>query len=464
MNKNRLYRLCPMNYNYIQPTKVNSFFESSSNLESIAIDAYIYGYPLVLMDVTKEWMLANGSHINQFLNQRVFPDPNFTTIVRPNVDTLYSMAWLKLSRKAIILHVPDTHSRYYLMEFLDAWTNVFASVGARTTGTEERTFAIVGPEWDGILPKSVTKIQAPTNTVWIIGRTQTNGPKDYSIVHRIQDNYTLTSLSTWGNATISYCNNSPENQMNLNQLPPVDQVANMNAATFFQTMMIAMYMNPPLLEDPAINIRLAALGLVPSQNFNFYNLNTSAMQALEYSVKYGPKRIKAKGIENYKKNNRNGWNIILKNIGFYGVHYMQRAIIAMEGIGANLPQDSVYGDTFTDKDGKPLKGNNYYVIHFDKRQLPPVNAFWSITLYNTKGFLVKNAINRYAISPHLGKLKYNSNGSLDIFIQNQSPGENKNSNWLPAPRGLFNLILRMYWPKRSVLDGEWRPLGVIPIS
>jgi hypothetical protein len=457
MNKNRLYSSCPMVHNCIRRTQEKYLVASPSDLESMSLDAYIFGYPLVLMDVTKSWMMANGSRINQFLHQRVFPDSQFTTIVRPNVDTLYSMAWLDLAPKPIILHVPNTHDKYYIMEFLDAWTNVFASVGARTTGTRETTFAIVGPQWHGILPQGVSMIHAPTNTVWIIGRTQTNGPKDYPIVHRIQDKYTLTSFNAWESAAISCSNIYPQNPMNHNQPSPADQVANMNAAAFFQTMMTAMYRNPPLLEDPVINIKLAALDLVPSENFNFYNLNPAAIQALEEGVTYGPKKIKAASIEKYKKNNRNGWNVILKNIGFYGFHYMQRAIIAMSGIGANLPQDAVYGSAFTGKSGKPLHGNYCYVIHFDKSQLPPVHAFWSITLYNTQGFLVRNAIHRYAVSPHLGKVKYNPNGSLDIFIQNRSPGKDKSSNWLPTPKGLFNLTLRMYWPKQPVLNGDWRP-------
>jgi hypothetical protein len=464
MNENRLYSSCPMNNSCNQSAKTNYFFENSAELESIAMDAYIYGYPLVLVNITKAGMLANGSCINQFLNQRVFPNPKFTTIVRPNVDTLYSMAWLDLSRAPIVLHVPNTHNRYYLMEFLDAWTNVFASLGARTTGTKERKFVIVGPEWDGILPEGVTKIQAPTNTVWIIGRTQTNGVKDYPIVHKIQDKYTLTTFNAWEN-TIFYGDNTRQDQMNFNeQASPAEQVANMDAATFFQIMMTTMYMNPPSIEDPIINKKLTVLGLIPNRKFNFCNLSPSIQRALAYSVQYGPKEIKAEGAQNYIKNNNNGWNSILNNIGYYGVHYMLRAIIAMTGIGANLPQDSIYSTAFSDKDGKALKGSNQYMIHFDKEELPPVNAFWSITLYNTKGFLVNNTINRYAISPHLRNLTYNSNGSLDIFIQNQSPGKNKNSNWLPAPKGLFNLILRMYWPKQPVLNGEWQPPGIIKIS
>ena len=251
--------------------------------------------------------------------------------------------------------------------------------------------------------------------------------------------------------------------MIISQSSTKDQVANMSADAFFNTMMTAMYMNPPYpaIQSPEMSEKLRALGLIPSKDFNFEKLNPSIQHALEYAAKNGPKVIETAGIKIFKDTEVTDWSILLKNIGSYGTDYTQRAVIAMSLLGANIPQDSVYGYNFVDRTGKSLDGSNNYIIHFNNDQLPPVNAFWSITLYNTEGFLVENPINRYAISPHLGKLNYNPDGSLDIFVQNTSPGEKMESNWLPSPKSLFNLMLRMYWPKSPVLSGQWKPPVVV---
>jgi hypothetical protein len=430
------------------------------SLNFLALYAYIYGYPLVITETTKKIMLANGVQINKFFNERFFPNSQYSTIVRPNVDTLYSMAWLNLSKEPIVLSVPDTHNKYYLMELLDSWTNVYASIGARTTGTAAGSYAITGPQWNGLLPEGLIRIEAPNNNTWVIGRTQTNGPKDYPVVHAIQDNYTLIPLSCWRKYESQYKDAYAKKQLNVT---PANQVADMNAAAFFQTMMRAMYMNPPRIEDPAAINKLTVLGLIPSKAFDFYNLSSSVKQALELAVDYGPKLIQAEAAKKYTKNNINGWTLLIKGMGFYGADYMLRAVIAMTGIGANLPQDSVYFSAFVDIDGIPLVGYNNYIIHFNKKQFPPVNAFWSITIYNNAGYLVENPINRYAISPHLDKLKYNTDGSLDIFIGNTSLGKDDNTNWLPVSEEAFNLILRMYWPKPVALNRQWNPTAIIRI-
>jgi len=418
--------------------------------------AYIYGYPLVLMTVTKNIMLAGGAELNQFVNARNFPTPSYSTIVRPNVDTLYSMAWLDLANEPVILSVPETQGRYYLMEFLDAWTNVFASIGARTTGTKKQTFIITGPLWNGLLPEGVTRIQAPTNTVWIIGRTQTNGPQDYPAVHAIQNNFLLIPLNHWGTCT------GPGKLDSAAPLSvdPVEIVSNMDAATFFQTMLSAMDSNPSWLEDPAMQRKLSALDLVTSQPFVFSRLSPAVRYALEIAAANGPELLKAAAAQKYAQSNIGGWLLILKDIGFYGVDYTQRAVVALTGIGANLPQDSVYGSVATDADGMPLMGYRNYRIHFEKWQVPPVNAFWSLTAYNQNGYLVKNPLGRYAVSPHFGGPNYNADDSLDILIGSDWPPTSHASNWLPVSEGPFNLVLRMYWPKSAVLSGRWKPPAI----
>ena len=207
--------------------------------------------------------------------------------------------------------------------------------------------------------------------------------------------------------------------------------------------------------------KLIELDLVPT--FDFCNLNPSVAHALELAVDVGPRLIRAGAAKKYTDNNLNGWTLLIKGMGFYGVDYMQRAIIARNGIGANLPQDSVYAPAFIDTNGEPLMGPNNYIIHFENGQFPPVNAFWSITLYNDKGYLVKNSLHRYAIGPHLGKSDYNIDGSLTIYIGNVSPGKDYINNWLPAPENSFNLILRMYWPTQALLSGLWKPPAIIRV-
>jgi hypothetical protein len=436
---------------------------ASYNLQAMALDAYVYGYPAVLMNITERSMLDRGLKTNQFFSQRTFPNPQFNAVVRPNVDTLYSQAWLDLSKEPIILHVPDTLQVYYVLEMLDAWTNVFTSIGSRTTGTKQEDFIIVGPGWKGVIPQGIPIICAPTNTVWIINRIQTNGIKDYSFVHDLQDKYILTPLSYNKKSTISIKNTFQKSLIDSNQVYPMNQVKNMDAATFFSNMMNTMYMNPPYpaIQTIKMNKKLLMLGLLPSKIFNFYNLSPVVQQALEYAVRTGSKIIEAEGVRNYKYNEINGWVIPVKNIGYYGINYTDRAVIAMYVFGANLPKDSVYGINYCDKDGNSLNGTNKYIIHITKDQIPPVNAFWSITLYDSQGFLVENSINRYAISSHIGKLNYNPDGSIDIFIQNTWPGIAKEPNWLPAPTAPFNLVLRMYWPKQRVLNSEYKAPAVM---
>ena len=434
--------------------------QRAAELDRLATEAYVYGYPLVITDVTKRLMLADGARLNQFRHEREFPTPQYGTIVRPNVDTLYSMAWLDLADEPVLLHVPDTRQRYYLMELLDAWTNVFASLGTRTTGSAERIFAITGPQWNGKLPEGVLRVEAPTDTVWIIGRTQTDGPQDYPLVHAIQDQYVLMPLNCQGAA------DTPTQQSDGRsiQLNPADLVANMDAALFFQTMMLVMEKNPPWVTDPAIERKLAALDLTPDPAFDFARLYPPIQAALQRAVAATPRLMQVEAWESYCKLNVNGWTMLNRNMGFYGADYLRRAIVAMTGIGANLPQDAVYAPAFSSATGQPLTGTDNYWVHFQPETLPPVHAFWSLTLYNENGYLVQNPVQRYAIGPHLEPLTYNEDGSLDLYIGNRPPGTAILTNWLPAPAGLFNLMLRMYWPAEPILTGQWIPPAIREIN
>ncbi len=428
--------------------------------EALAIgeDAYIYGYPLVLMDVTRSVMTAvpkvdgRKAPINQLLHLERFPDPTFTDVVSPNADTLYSVAWMDLTKEPIILSVPAMGNRYYLMEMLDAWTNVFASPGTRTTGNDKGDFAITGPSWKGQLPEGVKEIKSPTNMVWLIGRTQTNGTADYAAVHSIQKQYALTPLSAWGKNYKAPDNVPVEKEVDT-RTPPVEQVARMDAAAFFARMNAVMKDNPAVSADAQVMKGFAAIGITPGKPFNLREHDTAVAEGLEQGLKAGRARIDAEAKKPFGKK-VNGWEI-MTDVGRYGTNYSVRAMVALIGLGANLPEDAVYPRATVDAGGNPLVGTNRYVIQFPKGQLPPVGAFWSITMYNSKQFFVPNPINRYAIGDR-DDLKSNDDGSVTIYIQHESPGADKESNWLPAPKDKFNLFTRLYWPKREIIDGTWK--------
>jgi hypothetical protein len=371
------------------------------------------------------------------------------------VDTLYSFAWLDLSKEPIVLSVPDTDDRYYLMPMLDAWSNVFASPGKRTTGTKAGIFAIVGPDWKGTLPDGVKEIKAPTNTGIIAGRTQANGPADYKVVNALQEQYKLTPLSSFGKAyTPPKGAVDPKIDM---KTPPVEQVNGMNAETFFKRLAALMKSNPPPEADAPMLKKLARIGIVPGRDFDMKKLDPAVAKGLEKSVQAAVAKIGAMAREIGKP--VNGWRILPMNVGKFGTDYDVRAVVALLGLGANIPQDAIYPTVFVDADGKPLTGGKRYVLHFDKGQLPPVNAFWSVTMYNAQSFFVDNPLNRYNIAGWM-PLKFNDDGSLDIYIQRDSPGKEKESNWLPAAKEEFSMNLRLYWPKESALDGTWKPPAV----
>jgi hypothetical protein len=430
----------------------------------IGVEAYIYFYPLVTMDITRKMAtnvpagLKEGcGPMNAFHHMRSYPDVQFRGVVRPNFDTLYSSAWLDLTKEPVIITVPDTGGRYYLLPMLDMWSDVFAVLGKRTSGTNSASFAVVPKGWKGKLPKGVDRIESPTPYVWIIGRTQTNGPKDYEAVYKIQDGYKITPLSLWGkmlklikaiivNPTVDF------------RTPPVVQVETMPAAKYFSYGAELMKVNPPHITDWSQIARLKRIGIEPGKSFEFDKAPNEIKAALERAVADGQKLMKQK--KPTLARIINGWQMNTDTMGVYGNYYLKRAIVAQALLGANQPEDAIYPVCLADADGNPLNGANKYVVHFSKDELPPVDAFWSITMYDEQGFQVANKINRFAIGDR-DNLKYNDDGSLDIYMQNQSPGEDKESNWLPAPsQGVLGVTMRLYAPRAQALDGRWNPPAV----
>jgi hypothetical protein len=429
----------------------------------VALEAFVYFYPLVLMDVTRRQLtnieagkMAGRGPMNAFSHIRAYPTVEFREVVRANFDTLYSLGWLDLTREPMVVSAPDTAGRYYMLPMLDMWTDVFAVPGKRTSDTKAGNFGVVPPGWQGQLPAGVQKIQSPTPYVWVLGRTQTNGPKDYEAVHKVQDGYTITPLSQWGEiAQPVKVVVDPSVDM---KTPPLDQMNRTPAAAYFKYAAELLKVNTPHATDWSIIARLKRIGIEPGKSFDFEALDPSVQQALSKAAKDGVIGMYAK-IPTIARV-ANGWSMNTDTMGVYGNYYLKRAMVAMLGLGANQPEDAVYPLNIADAHGKPLTGEHKYVLHFSKEELPPVSAFWSVTMYDSAGFQVANPINRFAIGDR-DELKYNGDGSLDLYLQNESPGSDKESNWLPTPAtGTLGVTMRLYAPKAQILDGHWNPPAI----
>ena len=429
---------------------------------AIGVDAYIYLYPLVTMDLTRKQStnIEAGKEIgkgptNMFVNVPEYPPATFRTVVRPNFDTLYSVAWLDLAKEPMIVSVPDTGGRYYLLPMLDMWTDVFASPGWRTTGTQAGNFLVTPPGWNGEVPSGMTRIDAPTPLVWVIGRTKTDGPRDYDAVHKIQADYKVTPMSEWGQSSAPpKLTIDPTVDM---KTPPKVQIDNMPAGKFFSYAAELLKVNPPHITDEPMVAQFKKIGIERGKSFDLEKADNAIRNGLATTPE-DARQLMAWKVPTLARV-INGWSMNTDTMGVYGNYYLKRAIIAQLGLGANVPEDAVYPFNLGDNSGKPLDGANKYTIHFGNGATPPANAFWSVTLYDAEGFPVANPLNRFAVSSWM-PFQFNPDGSLDLYFQNESPGQGKDANWLPAPRGAFTLTLRIYAPKSEVLTGKWSPPAV----
>jgi hypothetical protein len=445
---------------------------TEQDAHNIGVNAYLYFYSPITMDLTRK-QLTNvepgkglGGPMNSFANVAAYPTADMREVVRPNFDTLYSSGWLDLTKEPMIVSVPDTGGRYYLLPMLDMWTDVFASPGWRTTGTQAGNFLITPPGWrpdlrekfieDLKLPEGTQRIDAPTPYVWIIGRTKTDGPADYDAVHKIQAGYKITPLSEWGKTPRPVeMKIDPSIDM---KTPPKTQVDTMPAAKFFAYAAELMKLQPPHITDEPIIAQMKRIGIEPGKSFDMTKLDPVVQKALESAPEDAQQLMKWKLATLARV--ANGWSMNTDTMGVYGNYYLKRAIITQYGLGANLPEDAIYPANLADDTGKPLDGANNYTIHFDKGATPPANAFWSITLYDDAGFQVANSLNRFAVSSWM-PFKFNPDGSLDLYFQNESPGTDREANWLPAPKGPFTLTMRLYAPKSEALTGKWNPPPVV---
>lgn len=422
--------------------------------------AYLFGFPLVMMEVTKQHqMLIGTSAMNRFNHAKRFPDPEFNGVVSPNIDTLYSISHFDLRREPLVMEIPDTRGHFYMMQIMDAWSNVVTSPGTRTIGTAARRYLVAGPDWQGETPAGLELIRVPTQLAWLIGRISSANQQEYQAVTQLQERFRLMPLSTWQGQPAGAA--APVAMVELPRLAlspsPDRQVASWSQDEFFATFCQLLKDNPASAADAPMMQRIRATGLLGPGCLARLSPLQRLGSALGYEKVLQVMANSKQVLEQLPT--FNGWRIGY-DLGDYGTRYEQRAIVAKVALGANLAADAIYPNLWNDQQGQPLTGAHRYVLHFGKEQLPPVRAFWSLTLYNGQQFLSANALKRYALSGD-SDLHYNADGSLDLYVQHEQPqAPEQLSNWLPAPAEDFSLFLRLYWPRKAVLDKQWVPPAI----
>jgi hypothetical protein len=433
---------------------------SSNRPKDIATLAYIWGFPLVTMERQFNYVTnpnvppgPGRGPVNSISCASEIVNASYTDVVSINTDTLYCLAQLNLKNEPVVLVVPPISDRYNVFQFMDAYTNDYAYLGQRASGTTGGTYLIAGPDWNGQVPEGMTKIWTATNLVWLNNRILLKGPSDLPNVNAIQDKIIVKPLSEFQGNTTS----SPPavTQANASKEIPIGPQPSLIAPTgieIFDEIGAAMVGNPLNPPDPVLVTKLTSIGIGPGKQPSTEG-NDTIKAALQTGITEGQKMIDAR-VAN-AGTVVNGWSLA-PQIGVYGTDYLFRAAVTQLGFGANIAQEAFYPTTFTDSQGRPLSGNNSYLIHFEPGQTPPVDAFWSITMYDNKSLLVDNPINRYSIGQYTEGLKNNTDGSLDIYLQKSSPGADKESNWLPSAEGPFNMNFRMYLPQPQILNGTWQ--------
>ncbi|CAM5254062.1 DUF1254 domain-containing protein [Streptomyces narbonensis] len=435
---------------------------TDESMEKLATEAWLYGYPLVTAAVTKGNMTAvparddarRKAPVNQFCYMRTTPDSSFTEVVSPNADTLYSSAWLDLSDQPLVLTLPEFDDRFWMVPILDAWSNVCAVVGRRRNGPSAGPFLIAGPAWSGTVPDGLTLLKSPTAVNWIIARYATSGPSDFPAVNRLQDATRLIPLSQWTGDPDDY---SPPTDVPVpagadTTTAPVDRVHALSGRDYFALLNRMMVDNPPDPGDAPFLGGLAKLGIAPGASLD--DLSAEELAVLDAAARRGPEALDEL-LARAEAAKTSGW-AVHRGLGDYGTDYAKRAVITRFGYGANLDADALYPHATTDAEGRPLDGAHAYVLHFEAGKTPPVDGFWSLTMMNERQLFADNPLNRYAIGDRSG-MRTNPDGSLDIHVQHDSPGPERESNWLPAPAGSFNVFLRLYWPQQPALTGDWTP-------
>ena len=438
-----------------------SHLASATDAAAVAADGFVFGYPLVLMSRMRAWMTAvrkpdparMHAPLNRFVHARVLPEATAGRPAGPRAGTLRSSAWLDLDATPLVLSVPETHGRFYALSLVDLWTNVFATVGVRTTGTGGGTYVVAGPAWSGASLPGALPIRAPTRMVRVAGLTQVDGDGGYTGAHAVQDTYELAPLVAHPPVD-GFLERPPA------CTPPIVQVEQMDAPTFFSELAAQMRDNPPRLEDGAILARMAWVGLLLEGELGSRRLGPDVQRAVAEGAARGLDRVMA-AAESPPGDAVRDWRIPFR-LGRYGTDYVSRAAAACAGLESGSAEDELPAVVETDVRGRELSGRDRYVLTFPPWSLPPVHGFWTLMTYDARHPLLDNPVERYAIGDWSG-LVLEPDGTLTIRIQHTDPGRHV-PNWLPAPAGAFNMMLYLCWPQRRVLDREWAPPTVTPIK
>jgi hypothetical protein len=446
---------------------------SPAEAQQIATDAYIYGYSLITTEVTRVQMSSvpkveglKGPP-GQFINVPRYPPADYRGVSAPNADTLYSLAWLDLTEPQVFSH-PDMGNRFYLFEVVDLWmSDSESSPSKRTADGKAANYLFTPPGWKGEVPAGVKHFPVATRHMVILGRTYADGTEeDYKAVNALQAQYKITPLSAWGKSYTPVAPPVIDPGYSMTDKPQSVILA-MGTEGYFNLMAKLMGgVAPPATDDGAMLANMAKIGIVPGRPFEMSKLDPAVQAALKDIPQSALKKIE--GNKDSLGETVDGW-VVTKGLGTYGpATYTKRAVVAAFGWPANQERDAVYPNTQVDSAGQKLTGANKYTLTFPKDATPPVNGFWSITMYmiDQGWWFVPNPLNKFTVSMR-DNPKFNADGSLTLYFQNESPGKDKEANWLPTPKGDFLPMLRMYWPKEtspSILNGSWKVPKVVKVD
>jgi hypothetical protein len=426
---------------------------------SLGVQAYTYAFPW-FYNASLRWQFiaqpavsekSLSMPLNTFGHHRHLTDASWTHGGGPNNDTLYSSAFVDISKEPVIISHPDMGDRYFSFQFVAFDSDNFAYIGTRTTGSGAGNFAVAGPDWQGTLPQGVTMLaRAPTSTIILLGRAVVDGKDDLDAVHRLQDQYRITPLSLWGKKDAVI----PENR---DVFKPYDRKSDPLAD--WKTINRAMTEIPPRASEMAYVEQFRQIGIGPGLNVDEMDAATQRglIRALET----------AKGIVTGMATTSagttitdTGWSLSRAEWGHFGnsgEFALRSAMQSLQGIVSHDLVEAMYPQTFVDSNGDPLSGDHRYALHFTKDNLPPVKAFWSITAYGLDFNLIDNPIDRYSVGDRTRGLQYDTDGGLTLYFQKDSPGAGKESNWLPSGAAGFALAFRLYIPEQRAIDGDWQP-------
>ncbi len=430
--------------------------------EQIAQQAFTYGFPMIMnYGVMYEYAvdIKSGQYkapFNQISNEANVFTPKDTAVITPNSDTPYSMLWMDLRAEPLVLYVPEVEKgRYYSVQLIDLYTHNYGYIGSRATGNGAGCYMVAGPNWQGQTPGGIEKVfRCETQFSAVAYRTQLFGADDIDYVRKVQAGYKAEALSQFLKQP------GPAAAPRI-EFPKIDKA--LARANPFGFLNFILQFCPAVPQESALRAEFAEIGVEGGKAFDVSKLSADQKGALVAGMKSAMESIENKSVT--LGTNVNGWRIGLNsgNRAFYDGDWLRRAGVALAGIYANDSEEALYPVTHTDSEGAKLDGStSRYTLTFPDGQLPPVNAFWSLTMYdaNTQ-LLVDNPVNRYLInSPMLSGLEKSNDGSLTLYVQKDSPAADKASNWLPTPNGLFYMVMRLYWPKQAALDGGWKPLAV----